>query len=77
VKFKPGDLAILIDTCGNILSDVSPVLILRCGYGRPLTGGMEEYHHPEEIYEILFGGFIDRGVAGEWLINIYDYPEIS
>ena len=77
MKFKPGDLVTLISTSGKILNHLPPALILRAGFGYPHTAGIEIYEKPEELYEILYNGLIDKGVSGEWLMNISDHPDIS
>jgi len=77
MKFIPGDLVILVSSHGKILDHLPPGLVLRGGFGYPRTAGAERHEKPEEIYEILYNGSVDRGVSRDWLMSIYDHPEIS
>jgi len=67
MKFKPGDLVMLVSSLGDLLSDHPPALILSGGIGYSAAPTDTNDKEPEEIYTILFAGELERKVSADWL----------
>ena len=67
MKFKPGDLVMLVSSLGTLLSDHPPALILSGGIGYPSPPAEPSSIEPEEIYTILYAGELERRVSADWL----------
>jgi hypothetical protein len=67
MKFKPGDLVMLVSSLGDLLSDHPPALILSGGIGYSAAPADTNDKEPEEIYTILFSGELERKVSADWL----------
>jgi len=72
LKFKPGDLVLIVGIDGEIVESAPPALVLSGSLGYPIEcpEDIEDKFDPEEIYTILFDGGFEYKISVDWLTKI-------